>query len=68
MLLKDSLDKILAEKIAPKYNLDSVESKLFGIGSESYVVGSHEFYLGSAWTFSMPALTAWQRGSLVLAT
>ncbi|MDH4135477.1 MAG: L-rhamnose isomerase [Anaerolineae bacterium] len=48
MLLKDSLDKILAEKIAPKYNLDSVESKLFGIGSESYVVGSHEFYLGYA--------------------
>jgi L-rhamnose isomerase len=48
MLLKDSLDKILAEKIDPKYNLDSVESKLFGIGSESYVVGSHEFYLGYA--------------------
>jgi L-rhamnose isomerase len=50
MLLKDSLDKILAEKIDPKYNLDSVESKLFGIGSESYVVGSHEFYLGYAIT------------------
>jgi L-rhamnose isomerase len=48
MLLKDSLDKILAEKIDPKYNLDAVESKLFGIGSESYVVGSHEFYLGYA--------------------
>ena len=30
------------------YNLDAVESKLFGIGSESYVVGSHEFYLGYA--------------------
>jgi L-rhamnose isomerase len=29
-------------------NLDAVESKLFGIGSESYVVGSHEFYLGYA--------------------
>jgi L-rhamnose isomerase len=25
-----------------------VESKLFGLGSESYVVGSHEFYLGYA--------------------
>jgi L-rhamnose isomerase len=50
MLLKDSLDKILAEKIDSKYNLDSVESKLFGIGSESYVVGSHEFYLGYAIT------------------
>jgi L-rhamnose isomerase len=48
MLLKESLDKILAEKIDPRYNLDSVESKLFGIGSESYVVGSHEFYLGYA--------------------
>src|SRR5699024_6518097 len=31
-----------------KYNLDSVESKLFGIGSEAYVVGSHEFYFGYA--------------------
>ena len=31
-----------------KYNLDAVEGKLFGIGSESYVVGSHEFYLGYA--------------------
>ncbi len=29
-------------------NLDAVEPKLFGIGSESYVVGSHEFYLGYA--------------------
>jgi len=48
LLLKDSLDKILAEKIDPRHNLDSVESKLFGLGSESYVVGSHEFYLGYA--------------------
>jgi L-rhamnose isomerase len=48
LLLKDSLDKILGEKIDPAYNLDSVESKLFGLGSESYVVGSHEFYLGYA--------------------
>ena len=30
------------------YNLDAVEGKLFGLGSESYVVGSHEFYLGYA--------------------
>jgi L-rhamnose isomerase len=49
-LLKDSLDKILAERIDPKYNLDAVEAKLFGIGSESYVVGSHEFYMGYAAT------------------
>ncbi len=46
--LKDSLDKILAVHIDSKYNLDSVECKLFGIGSESYVVGSHEFYMGYA--------------------
>ena len=32
----------------PKYNLDAVEGKLFGIGVESYIVGSHEFYLGYA--------------------
>jgi L-rhamnose isomerase len=32
----------------PRHNLDAVEAKLFGIGSESYVVGSHEFYLGYA--------------------
>jgi L-rhamnose isomerase len=46
--LADSLDKIFAESIDPKLNLDAVECKLFGIGSESYVVGSHEFYLGYA--------------------
>jgi len=49
-LLKSSLDAVLAEKIDPAYNLDAVESKLFGLGSESYVVGSHEFYLGYAIT------------------
>ena len=47
-LLKESLDAILAEPIDAAHNLDAVESKLFGIGSESYVVGSHEFYLGYA--------------------
>jgi L-rhamnose isomerase len=46
--LKESLDAILEEKISPEHNLDAVESKLFGIGSESYVVGSHEFYLAYA--------------------
>ncbi|MBN3526532.1 L-rhamnose isomerase [Paenibacillus apiarius] len=44
--LEQSLDAIFQEDIDPKYNLDAVESKLFGIGSESYVVGSHEFYMG----------------------
>ncbi|MDC3418046.1 L-rhamnose isomerase [Aquibacillus salsiterrae] len=46
--LKDSLDEIFKEEIDEKYNIDAVESKLFGIGSEAYVVGSHEFYLGYA--------------------
>ncbi len=48
LLLKDSLDKIFAEDIDPQHNLDAVECKLFGLGSESYVVGSHEFYMGYA--------------------
>ena len=46
--LKDSLDDILKEKLNPAHKLDSVEGKLFGIGSESYVTGSHEFYLAYA--------------------
>jgi L-rhamnose isomerase len=49
-LLKESLDQIFAVPIERQYNLDAVESKLFGLGSESYVVGSHEFYLGYAAT------------------
>ena len=44
--LADSLDKVFAKKTP--YNLDSVESKVFGIGAESYTVGSHEFYTGYA--------------------
>lgn len=47
-LLKESLDRIFSVKINERYNRDSVESKLFGIGSESYVVGSHEFYTAYA--------------------
>jgi L-rhamnose isomerase len=46
--LLESLDAVFKKKIDKKYNVDSVEGKLFGIGSESYVVGSHEFYLGYA--------------------
>jgi L-rhamnose isomerase len=46
--LKDSLDKIFKVEINSDYNRDAVESKVFGIGSESYVVGSHEFYMGYA--------------------
>jgi L-rhamnose isomerase len=47
-ILKRSLDAIFAEQLEPRYHLDAVESKLFGIGLESYVVASHEFYLGYA--------------------
>jgi len=43
-----ALDQVFARNISRKYNLDALEGKLFGIGSESYVVGSHEFYLGYA--------------------
>ncbi len=48
LLLKESLDTVLAARVDRRYNLDAVESKLFGLGSESYVAGSHEFYLGYA--------------------
>ena len=46
--LIESLDAIFAEKLPEKDEIDAVECKLFGIGSESYVAGSHEFYLGYA--------------------
>ena len=49
-LLLESLDSVLAEKIDPRYNLDAVEPKLFGLGSEAYVVGSMEFYTSYALT------------------
>lgn len=48
--LCESLDEILAEALDSAHNLDAVESKLFGIGTESCVIGSHEFYLGYAAT------------------
>ena len=44
--LNDALDTVFAKPL--EHNLDAVECKLFGLGSESYVVGSHEFYLGYA--------------------
>lgn len=46
--LKESLDEILSISYDRRHLKDSVESKLFGIGSESMVVGSHDFYLGYA--------------------
>ncbi len=45
-LLKESLDDIFKEQFDSEEMKDAVESKLFGIGSEYFVVGSHEFYLG----------------------
>ncbi len=44
--LEASLDEILAEKMDESLHIDTVESKLFGIGVEAYTVGSHEFYMG----------------------
>ncbi len=46
--LRESLDAVFEREFDEQYLLDAVESKLFGIGSESYVVGSHEFYMGYA--------------------
>lgn len=50
VLLKSSLDDIYTVEYKRTEMKDAVESKLFGIGSESFVVGSHEFYLGYALT------------------
>ena len=48
--LTEALDEMFAVPVNRADNLDAVESKLFGIGSESFVVGSHEYYLGYAVT------------------
>lgn len=45
-LLKDSLDQIFATEYA--HMKDCIESKVFGIGLESYTVGSNDFYIGYA--------------------
>ncbi len=47
-LLKESLDEIYSDDLDSGFIKDAVEAKLFGIGSEAFVVGSHEFYLGYA--------------------
>jgi L-rhamnose isomerase len=46
--LIESLDELFSDKLPAGTISDAVESKLFGIGSEAYVVGSHEFYMGYA--------------------
>jgi len=43
-----ALDEVFAEKLDSKYTVDAIESKVFGIGAESYTVGSNEFCLGYA--------------------
>lgn len=48
--LMESLDEIIAEPIDTRFHKDAVESKLFGIGTEAYTVGSNEFYMGYAAT------------------
>lgn len=44
-ILKRSLDELFAKEYPSRYMRDALETKLFGIGSESFVVGSHEFYM-----------------------
>lgn len=44
--LKESLDEIFSEKLP--HVIDSVESKFFAIGIESYTAGSNEFYTAYA--------------------
>jgi len=48
--LMAALDEVISEKLPREHHLDAVESKLFGIGAESYTVGSNEFYMGYAAT------------------
>lgn len=48
--LIESLDRIFAQPIDRRYNIDSVEGKVFGLGVESYTAGSHEFYTNYALT------------------
>ncbi|MBN3194296.1 L-rhamnose isomerase [Pectobacterium versatile] len=46
--LLSSLDEVIAEPLDQAHHIDAVESKLFGIGAESFTVGSSEFCLGYA--------------------
>lgn len=43
-----ALDEVFAEQYDEKYTKDALESKVFGIGAESYTVGSNEFCVGYA--------------------
>ena len=46
--LIDALDQILNAEVPNKHHIVAVEGKLFGIGAESYTVGSNEFYMAYA--------------------
>ncbi|WP_346827987.1 L-rhamnose isomerase [Serratia inhibens] len=54
--LLSALDEVISQPLDPRHHIDAVESKLFGIGAESYTVGSNEFYMGYA-TSRQVALT-----------
>ncbi len=46
--MMEALDEVFSEQIDEKYTVDALESKVFGIGVESYTVGSNEFCIGYA--------------------
>lgn len=52
--LEESLNEIFSRPRNLKYNIDTLESKLFGVGMEAYTVGSHEFYMGYAARHGIP--------------
>jgi len=58
--LKDSYDQIFEKKYDGV--VDSLECKLFGIGSEAYVVGSHEFYMGYTLSNKEKAIVTFDTG------
>lgn len=47
-LMKEGLDEVFSVEYPKEYTLDALESKVFGIGAESYTVGSNEFSVGYA--------------------
>lgn len=48
--MAEALDEVFSTDIDMRYTAEAVESKVFGIGAESYTVGSNEFCLGYAAT------------------
>lgn len=46
--MMSALDEVFSVEYDEKYTKDALESKVFGIGAESYTVGSNEFALGYA--------------------